>query len=44
MEFKAEALKNSVRTAKRTQHFTITKINVLIMLKEIIPAYSENRT
>jgi hypothetical protein len=36
--------KNSVRTAKKTQHFTITKINWLTLFKEIIAVYSENRT
>jgi hypothetical protein len=34
--------KNSVRTAKKTQHFTITKINWLTLFKEIIAVYSEN--
>jgi hypothetical protein len=29
--------KNSVRTSKRTPHFTITKINWLMLFKEIIP-------
>jgi hypothetical protein len=29
--------KNSVRTSKRTPHFTITKINWLTLFKEIIP-------
>jgi hypothetical protein len=29
-------LKNSVRTSKRTQHFTVTKINWLMLFKEII--------
>jgi hypothetical protein len=38
------AYKNSVRTAKKTQHFTITKINRLTLFKEIIPVYSENHT
>jgi hypothetical protein len=33
-----------VRTAKKTQHFTITKINWLTLLKEIIAVYSENHT
>jgi hypothetical protein len=28
--------KNSVRTAKKTQHFTITKINWLMLFKEMI--------
>jgi hypothetical protein len=35
--------KNSVRTAKKTLHFTITKINWLTLFKEIIAVYSENR-
>jgi hypothetical protein len=35
--------KNSVRTAKKTQHFTITKINLLTMCKEIIAVHSENK-
>jgi hypothetical protein len=34
--------KNSVRTSKRTPHFTVTKINWLILFKEIIVVYSEN--
>jgi hypothetical protein len=36
--------KNSVRTAKKTPHFTITTINWLTVFKEIIAVYSENRT
>jgi len=36
--------KNSVRTSKRTPHFTITKINWLTLFKEIIGVYSENHT
>jgi hypothetical protein len=28
--------KNSVRTSKRTPHFTITKINGLMLFKEVI--------
>jgi hypothetical protein len=36
--------KNSVRTAKKTQHFTIAKINWLMLFKEIIAVYSENHT
>jgi hypothetical protein len=36
--------KNSVRTAKKTQHFTITKVNWLMMFKEIIAVCSENHT
>jgi hypothetical protein len=35
-------LKNSARTAKKTQHFTITKINWLTLFKEIIAVYTEN--
>jgi hypothetical protein len=35
--------KNSVRTSKKTRHFTITKINWLT-LKEIIAVYIENHT
>jgi hypothetical protein len=34
--------KNSVRTTKKTQHFTITKINWLMLFKEIIAVYAEN--
>jgi hypothetical protein len=34
-------LKNSVRTSKRTPHFTITKINWLKLFKEIITLCSE---
>jgi hypothetical protein len=33
--------KNSVRTAKKTPHFTITKINWSTLFKEIIVVYSE---
>jgi hypothetical protein len=36
--------KNSVRTSKRTPHFTITKINWLTLFKEIIAVYTENHT
>jgi hypothetical protein len=36
--------KNSVRTAKKTLHFTVTKINWLTLFKEIIVVYSEKRT
>jgi hypothetical protein len=36
--------KNSVRTAKKTQHFTITKINWFMLFKEIIAVHSENHT
>jgi hypothetical protein len=31
----------SVRTAKKTQHFAIKKINLLTLFKEIIADYSE---
>jgi hypothetical protein len=37
-------LKSSVRTANKTKHFTITKINWLMLFKEIIAVYSENYT
>jgi hypothetical protein len=33
---------NSVRTAKKTQLFTITKINWLTLFKEIIAVFTEN--
>jgi hypothetical protein len=33
---------NPVRTSKRTQHFTITNINWLMLFKEIIAVYGEN--
>jgi hypothetical protein len=36
--------KNSARTSRRTQHFTIRKINWLMILKKIIAVYSENHT
>jgi hypothetical protein len=36
--------KNSVRTSKRTPHFTITNINWLILFSEMIPVYSKNHT
>jgi hypothetical protein len=36
--------KNSVLTAKKTPHFTITKINWLTLFKEIIAVYTENHT
>jgi hypothetical protein len=35
---------NWVRTAKKTQHFTITKMNLLTLFEEIIAVYSENHT
>jgi hypothetical protein len=34
--------KSSVRTSKKTPHFTITKINLLTLFKEIIAVYTEN--
>jgi hypothetical protein len=37
-------LNNLVRTAKKTPHFTITKINWLTLFKKIIPVYTENHT
>jgi len=36
--------KNPVRTSKRTPHFTITRINWLMMFKGIITVYAKNRT
>jgi hypothetical protein len=33
--------KNSVRISKRTPHFTITKINWLMLFKEIIALYAD---
>jgi hypothetical protein len=33
--------KNSVRTSKRTPHFTFTEINWLIPFKEVIAVYRE---
>jgi hypothetical protein len=35
--------KNSVRTSKRTPHFTITTINWLTLFKEIITIYKPHR-
>jgi hypothetical protein len=37
-------LNNSVPATKKTQHFTITKINWLMLFREIIAVYSENHT
>jgi hypothetical protein len=37
-------VKDSVHTSKRTPNFTITKINWLVLFKEIISVYSENHT
>jgi endonuclease V-like protein UPF0215 family len=36
--------KNPVRTSKRAPNFTITKINWLMLFKEMIAVYSENHT
>jgi hypothetical protein len=36
--------KDSVPTAKKTQPVTITKINQLMLFKEIIDVYTENHT
>jgi hypothetical protein len=33
---------NSARTAEKTQHFSVTKINRLTLFKEIIVVYSEH--
>jgi hypothetical protein len=35
---------SSVHTSKRTPTFTITKINWLMLFKEITAVYSENHT
>jgi hypothetical protein len=43
-EARAKILKTSVRTAKKTPHFTVTKINRLTVFKEIIAVYCDNRT
>jgi hypothetical protein len=43
-EAHGKIFKNSVRTAKKTPHFTITKINWLTLFTEIIATYSENHT
>jgi uracil DNA glycosylase len=37
-------LTNPVRTAKKTQLFTVTKINWLTLFEEIITVYSEDHT
>jgi hypothetical protein len=34
--------KNPVRTAKKTLHFTVTKVNWLTLFKEIIAVYTVN--
>jgi hypothetical protein len=36
--------KNSVRASKKTSYFNFTKINWLMLLKEIIVVHSENHT
>jgi hypothetical protein len=36
--------KNSVRSAKKTPLFTITKIRWVMLFKEIMAVYSENQT
>jgi hypothetical protein len=36
--------KYPVLTSKKTPHFTITKINLLTLFKEIISVYTENHT
>jgi hypothetical protein len=42
LKLQGHLFKHSARTAKKTQHFTITKINWLTLFKEIIAVYSEN--
>jgi hypothetical protein len=39
-ETRLNNFKNSVRNSKTTPHFTITKINYLILFKEIIHVYT----
>jgi hypothetical protein len=36
-------IKNSVLTAKKTQHFAITKIGCCTLFKETIAVYTENQ-
>jgi hypothetical protein len=36
--------KDSARTSKRTLHFTVTKINCLILFKKVFAVYTENYT
>jgi hypothetical protein len=36
--------KNSVRTSKRTPHFTITNVSLLTLFKELMYVYSQNPT
>jgi hypothetical protein len=43
-EARLNNIKDLVRTAKKTQLLTITKINWLTLFKEIITVYYENRT
>jgi hypothetical protein len=40
----SKMFKNLVRTSKRTSHFTIIKINLLTLFKEIIADYNETHT
>jgi hypothetical protein len=40
----SKKIKNSARTAKKTLHFTVTKINWLTLFKEIIAVNKENHT
>jgi hypothetical protein len=37
----AVIFKNAVRTSNRTQHFTVINVNLLTLLKELIPVSSE---
>jgi hypothetical protein len=36
--------KNAVHTAKKTQHFTITKTKWLMLFRKMIAVYSESHT
>jgi hypothetical protein len=42
LEFIRIIFNNSARTAKRTQHFTVPRINCLILFKEVLADYSKN--
>jgi hypothetical protein len=44
LKFVCIIFKNLVRTAKKTPHLTVTKINWLTLFKEIIAVYSKNHT
>jgi hypothetical protein len=39
-----QVVKNSVRTAKKTQYVTTKKINCLTLFKKLNPVYTKNHT